>query len=85
MPKSNQDYTAWRFQSFDTENNGDGYDCELPSHVRTELAGLRRPPIAPIPPLIDRPVQVEMYGGIVTAFWRILANRDVQNPKPGPL
>jgi len=31
MPKSNQDYTAWRFQSFDTENNGDGYDCELPS------------------------------------------------------
>jgi hypothetical protein len=46
MPKSNQDYTARRFQSFDTEKGGDGYDCELPFHARNELAGPRRPPIA---------------------------------------
>ena len=30
-------------------------------------------------------VQAKLYGGIVAAFWRILANRDLQNLKPGPL
>src|SRR5262245_12075445 len=56
MPKPSQDYTARRFQSFDTENNGAGYDCELPPGVRSELATPRRPPI---PPLIDRPIPVK--------------------------
>jgi hypothetical protein len=35
MPQSNQEYTAWRFKSFD--NN---YECELPPDVRAEF---RRP------------------------------------------
>jgi hypothetical protein len=34
MPQSNQEYTARRFQSFDTEN---GYECELPDNVREQL------------------------------------------------
>jgi len=34
MPQTHQDYSAGRFQSFDTEN---GYECELPDNVREEL------------------------------------------------
>jgi hypothetical protein len=34
MPQTHQDYSAGRFQSFDTEN---GYECELPDNVREQL------------------------------------------------
>ena len=34
MPRTHQNYSAGRFQSFDTEN---GYECELPDNVREEL------------------------------------------------
>jgi hypothetical protein len=34
MPQTHQDYSAGRFQSFDTEN---GYECELPDNVRQQL------------------------------------------------
>src|SRR5262249_46058591 len=44
MPQPNQEYTARRFQGFDTENPAiagprydPGYDCEPPQFVRTEL------------------------------------------------
>src|SRR5262249_39709576 len=56
MPRPSQDYAARRSKSFDTENNGAGYDCELPPGVRSELVTPRRPPI---PPLIDRPIPVK--------------------------
>ena len=48
MPQSNQDYTARRFQSFDTEKPpryDAGYECELPPGVRSELVAPRRPRI----------------------------------------
>jgi hypothetical protein len=58
MPQSNQESTARRFQSFDTENVAPhydaGYECELPPGVRSELVTLRRPPIA------NRPIPVKM-------------------------
>jgi hypothetical protein len=34
MPQTHQNYSAGKFQSFDTEN---GYECELPDNVRVEL------------------------------------------------
>jgi hypothetical protein len=38
---ANQEHTTRRFQSFDTENTppryDEGYECELPPEVRTEL------------------------------------------------
>src|SRR6516162_2126005 len=98
MPQSNQDYTAGRFQSFDTENAPPrydaGYECVLPPGVRTELAGLRRPPI---PPIADRPtrervrpeprgplyfvlllVTALLIGGAAITLWR---QRDAERAK----
>jgi hypothetical protein len=37
MSKSHQEQTAWRFQSFNTENSEAGYECELPPRRRTQL------------------------------------------------
>jgi hypothetical protein len=49
MPHSNQDCRARRFQSFDTENPAprydNGYDCELPPDMQSELGAPRRPRI----------------------------------------
>jgi len=49
MLEPDQEYSARRFQSFDTENTPPGYDagyeCELPSDVRTELVAPKRPRI----------------------------------------
>jgi len=98
MPQSNQDYTAGRFQSFDAENAPPrydaGYECVLPPGVRTELAGLRRPPI---PPIADRPtrervrpeprgplyfvlllVTALLIGGTAITLWR---QRDAERAK----
>ena len=98
MPQSNQDYTAGRFQSFDAENAPPrydaGYECVLPPGVRTELAGLRPPPI---PPIADRPtrervrpeprgplyfvlllVTALLIGGTAITLWR---QRDAERAK----
>ena len=48
MPQSNQDYTARRFRSFhtcDDGRSGAGYDIELPEQARLELGRLRHPRI----------------------------------------
>ena len=48
MPQSNQDYTARRFRSFhtcDDGRSGAGYDTELPEQARLELGRLRHPRI----------------------------------------
>ena len=52
MSQSNQEYTARRFQSFNIQSvpppppgYDNGYECELPADVRTELVEPRRPRI----------------------------------------
>ena len=77
MPRPDQEQTARRFQSFDTEN---GYDCELPPSVRSELVTPRRPPIADRPNLVKSQPRGPLYfvllvaalvlGGTAANLWR---------------
>jgi hypothetical protein len=82
MPQSGQDYTAWRFQSFDTENISPQYDCELPPEVRTELNRPKRPRILgrPKPATLNPGAKWPLYlvllfcalvlGGALYSSWR---------------
>src|SRR5262245_12799894 len=85
MPQSGQEHAARRFQSFDTENAAprydNGYDCELPPDMRSELGAPRRPrilrrktqsrlkPAAKWPLYLAVFIAVMVVGGLI-ATWR---------------
>ena len=88
MPQSNQEYTARRFQSLDNENV-DGYECELPNDVRTELLPPKRPRILrrPAPRLQGRSGFLKWVGAFGLAaviLAGVIANYSQRQPSATP-